>query len=230
MLGSGPGTPGTLACAPFPPGSTGTDQQKCAFGNTLHDGYTYVYNAHRGTASAACGESAHCFCCRCPSGGPCTRPLPPPHVDVVGDATAAVLSSDGASLHNLGGISGPSSGHHTAFNASQVTTFGISANGSIVAQVRNRTVTFDGLPSPGATCGTPGHRTFGCPFRTSGRGYVRLADGTLVMSIIVYLDGAHANPAPRLKESSTSIVAYRSTDDGFNWRYAGLAWYPPTVY
>ena len=30
-------------------GGKGTDQQKCLYGNTLHDGYTYVYNLGRGT-------------------------------------------------------------------------------------------------------------------------------------------------------------------------------------
>lgn len=61
-----------------------------------------------------------------------------------------------------------------------------------------------GIPAPGATCGTD-HAMFGCPFRTGGRGYVRLSDGTYVMSIIVYLDGADANPNASLAPYATSV-------------------------
>ena len=42
-----------------------------------------------------------------------------------------------------------------------------------------------------------------------------------VMSIIVYWGGAHANPNPKLKEVATSVVAFRSSDDGFTWEYSG---------
>ncbi|CAE7358159.1 Mfge8 [Symbiodinium sp. CCMP2456] len=46
------------------PTDTGTNEQKCIFGNTLGDGYQYVYNAGRYDESAlpGCG----CWCCRKP--------------------------------------------------------------------------------------------------------------------------------------------------------------------
>merc|ERR1712048_1021489 len=46
------------------PGNAGSKQQKCEAGNSLDDGYLYMYNSGRSTASAVCGESANCNCCR----------------------------------------------------------------------------------------------------------------------------------------------------------------------
>lgn len=39
-------------------------QQKCENGNMLGDGWHYVYNRGRGTASAACGQHSACWCCK----------------------------------------------------------------------------------------------------------------------------------------------------------------------
>jgi hypothetical protein len=44
-------------------GSGGTDQQNCEAGNTLNNGYLYVYNSKRHTSSAQCGNG-NCWCCR----------------------------------------------------------------------------------------------------------------------------------------------------------------------
>jgi len=55
---------GPLQCTGWPAGSTGSDEQRCLHGNTLNDGFVYVYNHLRGTANAYCGQSAGCSCCR----------------------------------------------------------------------------------------------------------------------------------------------------------------------
>ena len=57
----------SLQCTYFPPGSEGLpDRERCAHGDTLKDGFKYVYNYRRGTKYAACGEKAGCACCRRP--------------------------------------------------------------------------------------------------------------------------------------------------------------------
>ena len=57
---------------------------------------------------------------------------------------------------------------------------------AFAASSRPTPVIFQGLPQP-ATCADPKRPgLFGCPFRTGGGGLVRLADGTLVMSVIVF--------------------------------------------
>lgn len=42
------------------------DAARCLHGNKLRDGYTYVFNAYRGTPRAVCGQHAQCTCCRRP--------------------------------------------------------------------------------------------------------------------------------------------------------------------
>ena len=57
----------SLQCTYFPAGSEGLpDRERCAHGDTLKDGFKYVYNYRRGTKYAACGEKAGCACCRRP--------------------------------------------------------------------------------------------------------------------------------------------------------------------
>lgn len=131
---------------------------------------------------------------------------------------AGVLSADGRTLHDLGTVTAVADrdGAYSSFNSS--TTTSLSWNGSFIADEQHTPIIFRGLPQP-ATCGDTSH-AFGCPFRTGGRGYVRLVDGTLVMSIIVYWGGAHANPTPALAPVATSIVAFRSMDGGYLWEYA----------
>ena len=59
-----------LRCTVWPPGSDGMpDRQRCAHGDTLRDGYRYVFNQGRGTRNAACGAGAACTCCRYPLAG-----------------------------------------------------------------------------------------------------------------------------------------------------------------
>merc|ERR1712038_1399508 len=50
-------------CTTFPT-SDGSDQERCENGNSLGDGYFYVYNEGRGTESAECGYDAECWCYR----------------------------------------------------------------------------------------------------------------------------------------------------------------------
>lgn len=107
---------------------------------------------------------------------------------------------------------------HTSFSSSVSTLFNASARG-FRAETVNRTVGFKGIPSPGFSCGSSAHK-FGCPFRLGGRGYVRL-DDTLVMSVIVWWGGSHANPSSKLGPAATSVVAFRSTDDGWSWEFSG---------
>lgn len=148
-----------LRCVPFPTGGHGSDEQKCLHGNDLHDGYNYVFNAHRGAADAECGESAQCWCCRCFSNETCTVPAPPPPPSPVppplptaGDVAASVLvpgvTSVSNAIHNLGAITYVPSvtKHYTTFNSTFSTTFAISANGTFVYQVLpQKEVVFSGM-------------------------------------------------------------------------------------
>lgn len=212
------GTPGDLKCTDFPAGGTGSNEAKCKHGNTLQDGFQYVYNDGRGGASAICGEAANCWCCRCEEGDACSAPSPGPRI--AGDTTAIVLSEDGKTMHNLGYVTSVADkdAEYTSFNSTAAGYFFVGPDGSFQYEERVTPLTFRGLPTP-ASCGDSGH-SFGCPFRPSGRGYVRLPDGSLVMSIIIWWGGEHANPDPKLASKATSVVAFRSTG-GLIWDYAG---------
>ena len=59
--------------------------------------------------------------------------------------------------------------------------------------MKHTPILFRGLPKPATR------------FRTDGRGYVKLANGSLVMSIIL----------------EWGVVAYTSSDGGFVWDYTG---------
>ena len=102
---------------------------------------------------------------------------------------ATVLSADGKTLHDVSNVAPASS---TSFNASTSCYF-THANGTFTTVVKDTPITFRGLPKAAKI------------FRTDGRGYVKLADGSLVMSIIL----------------DWGIVAYRSSDGGFSWDYIG---------
>ena len=66
--GMAPSVHGGLRCTTFPIGTEGLpDANRCAAGNSRRDGFDYLYNAGRGTASAVCGKAAMCACCRRPS-------------------------------------------------------------------------------------------------------------------------------------------------------------------
>lgn len=217
------GEPGTLRCTDWPPGGKGSDKDKCLHGNELQDNFTYVYNQGRGTPGAACGKKASCWCCRCPKGGPCTAPTNP--WNFTGQVAASVLSTQGRSRHDFGSLSVPDKdAAYTSLASNTSTVFSVSSDlgkGSFTAVTEEKRVEFRGIPSPGASCGDSKHR-FGCPFRLSGRGYVRLADGTLVMTVIIWWGGSHANPNPKLASASTSVVAFRSRDDGYSWEFSGI--------
>ena len=104
---------------------------------------------------------------------------------------ATVLSADGKTLHDISGVA-KGSGDRTSINTSTSCFFTRLANGTFTAAVKARQVVFRGLPKPASN------------FRTDGRGYVKLADGSLLMSIIL----------------DWGIVAYTSSD-GFHWDYVG---------
>lgn len=50
-----------LTCSAWPSGGKGDLRARCLHGNTLNDGYVYVFNGGRGTSTATCGN---CWCCR----------------------------------------------------------------------------------------------------------------------------------------------------------------------
>jgi hypothetical protein len=124
-----------------------------------------------------------------------------------------VLSADGLTLHDLGSVADvpDRKANYTSFNSSFYMAYSYSPDPpsaalGFTAENVSKAVVFRGLPQP-ATCGGGVHDTaFGCPFRTHGRGSVRLSDGTLVMSIVIYWGGAHANPDPELAQKATSVV------------------------
>ena len=140
------------------------------------------------------------------------------------DITSAVSTGPGR-LHSLGSIA-PADKDKVYREVSSTDSVWVAAAAAGVGggwdfTATNKTVAFRGIPAPGISCGDAHHR-FGCPFRDSGRGYVTLADGTMVMSIIVWWGGSHANPHPKLSAAATSIIAFSSTDGGFEWSFAGV--------
>ena len=42
------------------------------------------------------------------------------------------------------------------------------------------------------------------------------------MTIITWVPAPHANPDPKLAPAATSVVAFRSRDQGFTWDFAGI--------
>jgi hypothetical protein len=140
---------------------------------------------------------------------------------IQGDAPgyhAVVMASPGV-LHNMGNVTyvADRDDGFKSFSSNFVQVYKVEG-GVFTTQSLTKQVMFQGLPDP-VTCGNLKH-LFGCPFRTSGIGHVKLANGTLVMSIVVYWGGAHASPNKSVKEVATSVVAFRS-NDGYSWDYAG---------
>ena len=201
----------------WPPGfpGRGTDEQRCVFGNTLHDGYRYVYNAGRGTPSAACGEAAGCWCCRCYQDPTHSKCVPAPTFPPQSSAAGVLLPS--GVLRGVDIDVPDPDANYTSLSSPMSTTFFWDARASTWAfnTSIHLPTTFRGIPAPGVSCGSA-KRAYGCPFRLSGRGYVRLPDGALVMSAIVWAE-QWANPDPSLAAVSTSIIAFRSTDEGLTW-------------
>ena len=121
------------------------------------------------------------------------------------DTTFAVLSRDGKSAHNMGGIQfAAGHGNTTSVVSNASTTFTINDRGNFEARlVPNSSVRFDGIPSPGIK-----------GFRTGGAGWLRLPDGSLVASLIVQWANISGKQA--------SIASFRSEDGGgYQWAYAG---------
>ena len=105
---------------------------------------------------------------------------------------ATVLSANGKTLHDVSSVARGGSETFRSFNASTACYF-THINGTFAAVVKDTPITFRGIPKGSKN------------FRTDGRGYVKLADGSLLMSIIL----------------DWGIVAYRSSDGGFSWDYTG---------
>jgi hypothetical protein len=54
-----------LSCTGWPNNDRwAKNQERCYYGNSIEDGYEYVYNSARGTDDAGCGSMAICWCCR----------------------------------------------------------------------------------------------------------------------------------------------------------------------
>jgi hypothetical protein len=126
--------------------------------------------------------------------------------------TFAVLSSDGTRLHNLGDIVGATAaaaavhGNITSVRTNASTTFTV-IGGKFAATLwqapaPNSSISFDGIPTPGIKS-----------LRTGGADWLRLPDGSIVGSLIVGWGTVSGKRA--------SIAAFRSTDDGFAWTFAG---------
>eukprot|EP00039_Didymoeca_costata_P001094 m.49677 g.49677 ORF g.49677 m.49677 type:complete len:372 (-) comp10623_c0_seq3:173-1288(-) len=115
------------------------------------------------------------------------------------------------SLHDFGN----SSAHNPVTGTSRIVSpfanfWEYTNDGKLVTSVKNKTVTFQGFPTP-IHC-DPSYGA--CPLRLQGTGSVRLHDGTFVRSGIVFYDGTPKAP------KATSIVCFRSSD-GFTWDYTG---------
>ena len=132
----------------------------------------------------------------------------------------AVVAAGPGMLHNMGNatVVRDLDAGYKSFSSSFVQQYRVQG-GVFSTRQQPRHVKFQGLPDP-VTCGNTKH-LFGCPFRTSGIGHVTLpSDGSLVMSVIVYWAGAHASLNATVRETATSVTAFRSRD-GYSWVYAG---------
>ena len=147
------------------------------------------------------------------------RPLPTgvqlPH------GTVSVFPTAPGAVRNFGSMGAVPDklGRYTAFAANDTYELRVSGTGAVSASAAPGNMTFSGLPRP-ATCGDlkrPGE--YGCPFRLSGTGVVRLADATLVQSVILYWGGDNN---PKVSAYATSVVAFRSTDNGATWLFGGV--------
>lgn len=129
------------------------------------------------------------------------------------DTTFAVLSSDGERLHNMGNIVGAAAsavamhGNVTTISTNSSTEFSFGDDGKFRAAVRqaparNASILISGIPAPGIKA-----------LRTGGADWLRLPDGSLVGSLIVQWS---STPGKR-----TSIAAFHSVDDGYQWKFAG---------
>lgn len=101
--------------------------------------------------------------------------------------------------------------NYTHFMSANVTLFEAQTSG-IACSAVHRNVSFTGIPRPVSCGGPPPGGTFGCPFRLAGGDTVTLADGSLLLSAIVWWGGNGA--------SATSVLAFGSAD-GAAWTYLG---------
>ena len=114
--------------------------------------------------------------------------------------------------HDFGNISAHQSGPGpwTSVSTRSATVWSVDG-GALRSRTVGTTVSFSGLPVP-IHC----DKSYGiCPIRLQGSGLVRFGDGTLLQSAIVFYDGV-----PKFPRAS-SVVVFRSTDGGWDWRYQG---------
>ena len=118
----------------------------------------------------------------------------------------AVVSAGPGMLHNMGNVTAVDDrgADYTSFRSSFVQVFEAEDGGGFSTRPQPRHVRFQGLPNP-VTCGNSEH-LFGCPFRTDGIGHVRLPDGSLLMSAVVYWAGAHASPNETVRATAMSVA------------------------
>jgi len=100
--------------------------------------------------------------------------------------------------------------NYTSFGSVNATSFVASPQG-VVCSIKVANISFAELPHP-VSCGMPPGGAFGCPFRLEGGDTVVLADGSLLLSAIVYWGGSGVE--------ATSVVAFGSTETGI-WTYRG---------
>lgn len=115
--------------------------------------------------------------------------------------------------HDFGNISAHQSGPGpwTSLASATSTTWRLDAKGTLSTVTSSKAVTFSGLPVP-IHC-DPSYST--CAIRLQGSGIVAFGDGSLLQSAIVFYNGVPKFPR------ATSVVVFRSTDGGFDWRYQG---------
>ena len=123
--------------------------------------------------------------------------------------------------HDFGSVSAHQSGPGpwTSLSSATSTRWQLDAAGTLSTVTESKAVTFSGLPVP-IHC-DPSYGA--CALRLQGSGLVTFGDGTLLQSAIVFYDGVPKFPR------ATSVVIFRSTDGGFDWKYQGTIGTTPSV-
>jgi len=127
---------------------------------------------------------------------------PPPFIHNFGNTQARYARKDGPI---------------TDFWGTDPIAFSIDSAGTLVDTVRTGVnVTFTGLPRP-LGCSWVLNRCCTCPFRADSGNAVRLADGSLVMTMNVFLKPLITN----FSGDGSSVVAYTSDAEGLAWTFSG---------
>ena len=135
-------------------------------------------------------------------------------LNIRNDVTAVAIDDDGVA-HNFGAIpfeikNKAKLKYYQSLNSTFTTFFQYENDKFRYKYNPTQSISFSGIPYPGATCGDS-KLAYGCPFRTGGRGIVKIMDEksnkmVFVQSIIVYLDNEkYANPREGLKNYATTL-------------------------